>query len=36
MQITANFDVILRNTTFWQFLVFFGGEKDFFFVKQKR
>jgi hypothetical protein len=30
MQITANFDVILRNATFWQFFELFGWLKDFF------
>ena len=29
MQITANFDVILRNATFCQFFVFFMGLKWF-------
>mgnify|MGYP001124621449 CR=1 FL=1 len=27
MQITANFDVILRNATFWQFFLHFFGLK---------
>ena len=30
MQITANFDHILRNATFCQFFVYFGGKDDFF------
>ena len=33
MQITADFDVILRNATFWQFYVFFFGVKMIFLVK---
>ena len=30
MQITANFDVILRNATFWQLFVFFVVKNDFY------
>ena len=30
MHITANFDV--RNATFWQFFVIFGGYNDFFVI----
>ena len=34
MQITANFDVILRNTTFWQIFVFFAVKSDIFVGKE--
>ena len=33
MHITANLDVILRNASFWQFLIIFLGLKVFSFVK---
>ena len=33
MQITANFDIILRNANFWKFFVVLGVKSDFFFVK---
>ena len=36
MQISANFDVILRNATFWQFFVFLFGVKMIFFGKIKK
>ena len=35
MQITANYDVILKNATFWQFPNFFGVNNVFFFCKIK-